>query len=132
MNFAFLFNGQVQFLNLYQNYFQTPYLLQAKAIFFNQFLSRSEQWILDWERYCELFLFFRFIHTAAIDKMEVEEMSDFFSQRITYEEIGAILPAMYPRVREYFINFATKKEFLPGSFKILCEQWFWSSCRGLK
>ena len=31
-------------------------------------------------------------------------MSDFFSQKITYEEIGAILPAMYPRVREYFIK----------------------------
>ena len=34
-----------------------------------------------------------------MDKMQVEEMRDLFSQKITYEDISAILQAIYPSVR---------------------------------
>lgn len=86
----------------------------------------SEQGILDWGRYCELFLFFQFIHTTAMDKVQVEEMCDLFSQKITYEEIGAILQAIYPSARGYSVKstkrFWKRMEFLPGFFKTVREQ----------
>ena len=58
-----------------------------------------------------------------MDKMQVEEMRDFFSQKITYEVISAI----YPSVRRYSIKstkrfFIKKIEYLPRSFKTMCKQ----------
>ena len=50
------------------------------------------------------FLFFLLIHTTALDKMQVEEVHDFFFQKITYEEISAILQGIYPSVREYSVK----------------------------
>ena len=44
----------------------------------------------------------------AMDKMQVEEVLDFLSQKITYEEISAILLAIYPSVREYSVK-STKR-----------------------
>ena len=44
----------------------------------------------------------------AMDKMQVEEVLDFLSQKITYEEITAILLAIYPSVREYSVK-STKR-----------------------
>ena len=62
-----------------------------------------------------------------MDKMQVEEMRDFLSQKITCEEISAILMAIYYSVRGYYVKSnkqfcKNEKEFLPGSFKIMCEQ----------
>ena len=86
----------------------------------------SEQGILDWGRYCELFSFFQFIQTAAMDKVQVEEMCDLVSQKITYEEISAILPAVYPSARGYSVKstkrFWKRTEFLPGFCKTMREQ----------
>ena len=39
-----------------------------------------------------------------MDKMQEEEMCDFFSQKIIYEEISAKLQAMYPSVRGYSVK----------------------------
>ena len=39
-----------------------------------------------------------------MDKMQVEEMHDFLSQKITYEEISAILLAIYRSVRGYSVK----------------------------
>ena len=36
--------------------------------------------------------------------MQVEEMCDVFSQIITYEEVNAILQAIYPSVRGYSVK----------------------------
>ena len=41
-----------------------------------------------------------------MDKPQLEEMRDFFSQKITYEEISAILQAIYPSVRGYSVKSA--------------------------
>ena len=62
-----------------------------------------------------------------MDKMQVEEMRDFLSQKIIYEEISAILIAIYYSVRGYSVKSnkqfcKKKKELLPGSFKTICEQ----------
>ena len=61
-----------------------------------------------------------------MDKMQVEEMRDFFSQEITYEKISAILQAIYSCIRGYSVKsvkqFCKNMEFLPGSFNIMWEQ----------
>ena len=63
-----------------------------------------------------------------MDKMQVEEMRDFFSQEITYEKISAILQAIYSCIRGYSVKsvkrFCQKMEFVPGSFNIIWEQSF--------
>ena len=62
-----------------------------------------------------------------MDKIQVEEMADFFSQKIIYEEISAILKGIYPSVRGYSVNpteqLCKKMEFLPRSFNAMCQQW---------
>ena len=61
-----------------------------------------------------------------MDKMQVEEMRDIFSQKITYEKISAILQAIYSSIRGYSVNsvirFCKKMECLPGSFNTMWEQ----------
>ena len=62
-----------------------------------------------------------------MDKMQAEEMRDFLSQKMIYEEIGVILMAIYYSVRGYSVKTnkqfcKKKKELLPGSFKTMCEQ----------
>ena len=112
MNFVFLFNCQVEFSNLYQSYFQKGYLLQTHTIFFltNCYKGISKG----------------FIQTTAMDKIQVEEMADFFSQKIIYEEISAVLKGIYPNVRGYSVNpteqLCKKMEFLPRSFNAMCQQ----------
>ena len=39
-----------------------------------------------------------------MDKIQVEWMRDFFSQKITYEKISAILQAIYPNIRGYSVK----------------------------
>ena len=58
--------------------------------------------------------------------MQVEEVHDFFFQKITYEEISAILQGIHPSVRGYSVKLTKifckkKREFFPGSFKTMCE-----------
>ena len=75
-----------------------------------------------------MFLFFQFIHTTAVDKMQVKEICDFFSQKITYEKISAILQVIYSSMRGYSVKsvkrFCKKMEFFPGSFNTMWEQLF--------
>ena len=47
-----------------------------------------------------------------MDKTQVEKARDFFSQKITYEEISAILQAIYPSVKGYSVK----------SIKQFCKQ----------
>ena len=70
------------------------------------------------EEMCDFFS--QIIHTTT-DKMQVEEMCDFFSQIITYEEVNAILQAIYPSVRGYSVKptkqFCQKKGISPRIFQ---------------
>ena len=56
-----------------------------------------------------------------MDKMQVEEMDDFLSQKITYEEISAILLAIYRSVKGYSVKlikrFCQKNEISPRIFQ---------------
>ena len=56
-----------------------------------------------------------------MDKIQVEEMHDFLSQKITYEEISAILLAIYRSVRGYSVKstkrFCQKNEISPRIFQ---------------
>ena len=55
-----------------------------------------------------------------MDKMQTEKVRDFFSQKITYEKILAILQAIYPNVREYSVKltkrFCKKRGISPRIF----------------
>ena len=108
LKFVFLFNCQVEFSNFYQNYFQKQYLLQVQAIFSTNCFKglRKGFWIETIIVSC--FYFFDSFMQQAMDKMQVEEVLDFLSQKITYEEISAILLAIYPSVREYSVK-STKR-----------------------
>ena len=45
-------------------------------------------------------------------KMQVKEMRDFSSQKITYEKISAILQAIYSSMRRYSVkSFKLKSDF---------------------
>ena len=67
-----------------------------------------------------------------MDKMQAEEMCDFISHKITYEEISPILQAIYPNARGYSVKSTKqfckkkKKEFLLGSFKTMSEQFLYT------
>ena len=73
---------------------------------------------MDWEKYCELVPFFRFIHTETMNKMQVEEIRDFFSQKSTFEEISVILQTRHPCIRGYSAkstkSFREKKRISSG------------------
>ena len=52
-----------------------------------------------------------------MNKVQVEEIRDFFYQKITYEKISAILQVIYSTIRGYSVKsvkrFCKKLEFLP-------------------
>ena len=59
-------------------------------------------------------------------KMQVEEMSNLFCHKMTYEETSAILQTRHRGIRGYSVKsikgLCKKMEFLPGSLKTMCEQ----------
>ena len=61
-----------------------------------------------------------------MDKIQVEEVRDFFSQKITYEKINAMLQATYSSIRGYTVKsvkqFCKKMKFLQGFFNTMWEQ----------
>ena len=68
-----------------------------------------------------------------MDKMQVEEMHDFLSQKITYEEISAIQLVIYPSVRGYSVKstkrFCNKMELPQDLSRPCANNDFESSCR---
>ena len=59
-----------------------------------------------------------------MDRMQVEEMRDFFSKNVTYEKMRTILQAIYSSIRGYTVKLVKRfsKKMDTESFSTMWEQ----------